>query len=251
LSYNPKCRTRLCCHTHAHTQGQTAYPYLIAQLPLGGADISVPLGGGDSAARVAHFGNDNFAEDTLQGPPEVIIPHALSTVIKKNVVKGSKVFADLHPTQQVGVQATYKADDGILFFLGNSFFYVKKPVFHFYHDEVISVAFKRAESSFASSSFDLVFKLKNKTTPQLDFSTVPNTAFDAIFKFLEGKNIRIENANAMRQRLGKLGLEAAEDPTAAGRKRAAEGGAGSLLAQLTAAAEGSESEEDASSFEVP
>jgi structure-specific recognition protein 1 len=98
------------------------------------------------------------------------------------------------------VRTALGANEGFLFFLESCCFFVNKPPTYIRYDDIELVEFKRME---LERRFDLSLSLSTGST--LLFSNIDRSEFLLIFKFLETKQVPIENAEALRRSGGRAG----------------------------------------------
>lgn len=101
------------------------------------------------------------------------------------------------------VRTALGAAEGFLFFLESCCFFVNKPPTYIRYDDIDSAEFKRME---LERRFDLAFSLISGSN--LLFSNIDRTEFQLIFKFLESKEVPIENADVLRRSGGRPGQAA-------------------------------------------
>eukprot|EP00026_Physarum_polycephalum_P005162 Phypoly_transcript_05191.p1 GENE.Phypoly_transcript_05191~~Phypoly_transcript_05191.p1 ORF type:complete len:529 (+),score=85.58 Phypoly_transcript_05191:330-1916(+) len=111
------------------------------------------------------------------------------------------------------VKCAFKANDGFLFLLERSFFFVHKPPLHMRFEEVSSVEFARVASSTnaqANRTFDLVIRLSDSTVHQ--FTGIQRNEYGSLFNFIQSKKLRIENPDEATEELaGLAGVIGADD----------------------------------------
>jgi structure-specific recognition protein 1 len=98
------------------------------------------------------------------------------------------------------VRTALGANEGFLFFLESSAFFVNKPPTYIRYENIDTAEFKRME---LERRFDL--SLSMASGPSFLFSNIDRTEFQLIFKFLETKKVPIENADVLRRTGGRAG----------------------------------------------
>jgi structure-specific recognition protein 1 len=98
------------------------------------------------------------------------------------------------------VRTALGANEGFLFFLESCCFFVNKPPTYTRFEDVDLVEFKRLE---LERRFDLSLQLSGGSS--LLFTNIERTEFEVIFKFLEGKQVPIDNADVLRRSGGRAG----------------------------------------------
>lgn len=90
------------------------------------------------------------------------------------------------------VKCSLKANEGFLFFLEKSVFFLHKPVVYMRHDEIKSFKFQRADSTGSGSRyFDLVVMLRNGKNHT--FSNIDKNEYASLAQFLPSKGLTVEN----------------------------------------------------------
>jgi len=90
------------------------------------------------------------------------------------------------------VTCNYKANNGYLFILNKSFFFIKKPTVYIRHDEIASIEFKRASSASAGRSFDLLINNRDNNT-QNAFTSIDRNEYNFLFDWVKEKELTILN----------------------------------------------------------
>uniref|UniRef100_A0A7S1PGR7 FACT complex subunit SSRP1 n=1 Tax=Percolomonas cosmopolitus TaxID=63605 RepID=A0A7S1PGR7_9EUKA len=90
------------------------------------------------------------------------------------------------------VKSSMKVNEGNLFFLQKSIFFLHKPATYIRHDEIAQVSVQRAENKafHGTRFFDLMVNLKNGKSHT--FSNIDKKEEDAIVKYFKTKSIRVE-----------------------------------------------------------
>jgi len=102
------------------------------------------------------------------------------------------------------IKCSLKANEGYLFPLERSFFFVHKPTTHIRFEEMSSVDFLRVSNDTTNRTFDLGINLKNGSVIQ--FKSLQRTEYSPLFNFFTRKKITILNFQDM-----PAGLEVEED----------------------------------------
>jgi structure-specific recognition protein 1 len=95
------------------------------------------------------------------------------------------------------IKCSHKANDGFLFPLEKSFFFIHKPPVYIRHEEVSSVEFLRIiqTSGTASRTFDVLLNLRN--SEHLSFTGMNREEFKNVYEYMQSKNLRILNAEEL------------------------------------------------------
>ncbi|ERN03798.1 FACT complex subunit SSRP1 [Amborella trichopoda] len=92
------------------------------------------------------------------------------------------------------VKSSLKAEDGILYPLEKSFFFLPKPPTLILHDEIECLEFERhgaGGSSISSHYFDLLVRLKNEQEHL--FRNIQRNEYHNLFEFINSKGLKITN----------------------------------------------------------
>eukprot|EP01018_Ginkgo_biloba_P011099 Gb_14151 [translate_table: standard] len=93
------------------------------------------------------------------------------------------------------VRASLKAEDGVLYPLEKSFFFLPKPPTLILHDEIEYLEFERhgagGTSSISSHYFDLIIRLKSEQEHQ--FRNIQRNEYHNLFNFINSKGLKIIN----------------------------------------------------------
>jgi structure-specific recognition protein 1 len=95
------------------------------------------------------------------------------------------------------IKCSVKANEGFLFFLEKSLFFLHKPAIYMRHEEIKAFKFARAENTAVSRYFDLMVLLKNGKS--WNFSNINKNEYDNLVSFISGKNLPIENLKEMQE----------------------------------------------------
>jgi structure-specific recognition protein 1 len=98
------------------------------------------------------------------------------------------------------VRTALGANEGFLFFLESCCFFVNKPPTYTRYEDIDLVEFKRLD---LERRFDLSLQLSGGSS--LLFTNIERTEFELIFKFLETKDVPIDNAEVLRRSGGRAG----------------------------------------------
>jgi len=93
------------------------------------------------------------------------------------------------------VRTALGANEGFLFFLDTSFFFVNKPPTYIRFDDVEEIDFRRLD---LDRRFDMHVTVTGSGTGTFLFTNIDRSEFDAILRFLDGKGVPIENVEALR-----------------------------------------------------
>lgn len=110
-----------------------------------------------------------------------------------------------------GVKASMKANEGILFFLQKSLYFLYKPATYIRHDEVSQVGFQRAENKAFQGArfFDLVITYKNGKS--ITFTNIERKDEDVIMRYFSSRGIRVEGELQRQKEKDMAALEEDEE----------------------------------------
>eukprot|EP00276_Gloeochaete_wittrockiana_P018562 CAMPEP_0184335630 /NCGR_PEP_ID=MMETSP1089-20130417/4169_1 /TAXON_ID=38269 ORGANISM="Gloeochaete wittrockiana, Strain SAG46.84" /NCGR_SAMPLE_ID=MMETSP1089 /ASSEMBLY_ACC=CAM_ASM_000445 /LENGTH=555 /DNA_ID=CAMNT_0026660399 /DNA_START=45 /DNA_END=1713 /DNA_ORIENTATION=- len=176
-------------------QGQTHYPHLVMQFPQAKDVVEVPLKLSKEQLETKY--KDKFSE-VVRG----YVYDCVSKILKG--LTGKKVFScgsfKSH-SQAPCVKCSLKANDGLLYPLEKSFFFLHKPPTYIRHEEVSWIEFSRVNSSTASTvststrNFDVTVQTTSGTAYQ--FTNMLRNEYKPLFEFLNSKNLKIKNISEM------------------------------------------------------
>ncbi|GAQ83368.1 FACT complex subunit [Klebsormidium nitens] len=208
-------------------KGQTFYPHIVLQFPSE-EEISVAL---DIEEQLLETKYKDKLEPTYKGLTYDVFSRILKNLADSKVTKPGQFKSH---GDQSAVKCSYKAEEGFLYPLEKSFFYVHKPPILVLHDEIEYIQFERHSASASmgtqAKTFDLLVHLKTEAEHQ--FRNIQKTEYSTLFNFIRAKRIKILNLAENQDRGGgavgaaaALDLEEEEmDPHLARIKNAREGG---------------------------
>ncbi len=110
-------------------------------------------------------------------------------------LNSSESYETVH--EEKCLKCSHKANDGFLFPLEKSFFFIHKPPVYIRHEDISSVEFLRIiqTSGTASRTFDILFNLRN--SEHLSFTGMNREEFKNIYDYMQSKKLRILNAEEL------------------------------------------------------
>mmetsp|Transcript_34348 Transcript_34348/g.47595 ORF Transcript_34348/g.47595 Transcript_34348/m.47595 type:complete len:497 (+) Transcript_34348:15-1505(+) len=194
-------------------QGKTFYPHVLLQFPTE-EETEVTL-------EIDQDTLDKKYPGKLQPSYEGRAPEVFCKVLKglsgAKVTKpgafqsSSKSKAEPSGAGAKAVRCSLKAEDGYLFPLERSFFYIAKPPTLLAYEDVAEVEFQRQGGSLALSAaktFDL--KVTMKSDGEVVFRNIQRDEYTSLFDFIQSKGLRINNL-AEQQGSGAGGLAGLSD----------------------------------------
>lgn len=169
-------------------KGQTFYPHIVLQFPSEEiAECTLSIG--------EELLNTKY-KDRLQ-PAYKDLSHDVFTQILKGLSGAKVTRPGKFRSAQDGycVRTSLKAEEGTLYPLEKSFFFLPKPPTLILHDEIEYLEFERhgaaGTSSISSHYFDLLIRLKSEQEHQ--FRNIQRNEYHNLFNFISGKNLKIMN----------------------------------------------------------
>jgi len=168
-------------------QGQTSYPYLLIQFK---AD--------DEKKVLLNMDEKEIAEKypgllapVMQGNLYDIVTRTFKAMTGRKLIGAAKSYLSMNHSKCV--RTSYKANDGHLFMLEKSFFFLKKPMLYIRHDEIEAVACDRLKSMSnaaigSSKTFDLVLHMKGGQGTH-SFMNINRNEYDNLVDFIVEKKI--------------------------------------------------------------
>ncbi|EGG19873.1 structure-specific recognition protein 1 [Cavenderia fasciculata] len=178
-------------------QGKTKYDHLVIQLPKN-QEASVELNLTDEAQEKY---KDKLSP-TMDGTFYVIVRRILTSLTGKNII----VPGNFQSANQFNsIKCSLKANEGDLYPLERSFFFIYKPPTYIKFTDIDFIEFSRAPTSVtgrnapSSRNFDLGITLKNQTNIQ--FTNILKEEYENLHNFIQSKGIKVakqEQAAPMR-----------------------------------------------------
>lgn len=136
---------------------------------------------------------DGKLSESMVGPHCDIFGQVFSAFTGRKINKPSTSYVP--DSDEVGIRCSFKAQEGLLFLLERSFFYLPKPPMFIRHEEIASVEFLRVGVSAtgqSSKTFDVIFNHRNNDTHFL-FTGIFRDDYKPIVDYFQAKNIAILN----------------------------------------------------------
>jgi len=130
----------------------------------------------------------------MQGPTYDVVSRVFKALTKKSIIiPGS--FKSYFGT--CAIKCSLGANEGYLYPLERSIFFIHKPPTHIRFDEISQVEFARVSDTAAAGSnknFDLHVTTKSGTTYQ--FTNIPRVEYSILFNYITSKKLNIKNLAA-------------------------------------------------------
>eukprot|EP01097_Dermamoeba_algensis_P003907 TRINITY_DN263_c0_g2_i1.p1 TRINITY_DN263_c0_g2~~TRINITY_DN263_c0_g2_i1.p1 ORF type:complete len:647 (-),score=230.38 TRINITY_DN263_c0_g2_i1:220-2160(-) len=167
-------------------QGQTVYTHLVMQFPVEDS-LTVPINLLDEEIESKYKGK---LKNPMTGTTYEVVSKLFQVLTgKKLTISGS--FRS-HSSANA-IKCSLKANDGYLFPLERSFFFVHKPPTHIYFDNIGEIEFSRMSTNTATNrNFDLIIHLKNGNNVQ--FTNIQRQEYQNLLQFLLVKELPVKKS---------------------------------------------------------
>uniref|UniRef100_A0A146KPC4 FACT complex subunit SSRP1 n=1 Tax=Lygus hesperus TaxID=30085 RepID=A0A146KPC4_LYGHE len=147
----------------------------------------------------------------MEGPLDQVLPFTLQSLVKLKIASTSKDFVASNGVDPC-VQAAHKADEGYLFMLSKSFFFVKKPILHLLHEDITRISFSRLDQdTMLTQTFDLQITINVDNPTKINQHqfvtyefTISNTELAPCVKFMIDKHLPIVDVKRVTKLLANL-----------------------------------------------
>ncbi|ODQ51395.1 SSrecog-domain-containing protein [Saitoella complicata NRRL Y-17804] len=167
-------------------QGQTRYPFLVAQVP-GEEESEVELNLEDDVFEREY--KDKLQKKYDQ-PTYEVMGSLFKGLTSKKVITPSVAFRGAHG--QEGIKCSMKANEGHFFCLDKSFLFVPKPTTYVPISDVSYVTLSRVGGGSASRTFDLTFTLSG-SKGEIALSNINKEEQSPLITYLKLKSIKVKN----------------------------------------------------------
>ena len=170
------------------TQGNTFYPFVIFQIkPENEISIDLQIPEDDEDFKK----NLESLDNPLEGKTVDIFAKLFNVIVNKNLIIPTQNF--IFSSKGPYIKCSYKANDGVLYFLEKSILFVHKPVLDIEHDSIKEIDFTRIhESGMQQRSFDMTIKLKKES---YQFSGLDREEMDNLQEYIKAKKIKLNNVD--------------------------------------------------------
>ena len=169
------------------TQGNTFYPFVIFQIKPENeikVEIQIPEDDEEIEKKLEEFQNP------LEGKAIDIIAKLFNKIVNKSLIVPTKNFIF---TKGPFIKCSYKANDGVLYFLEKSILFVHKPVLDIEHENIKEIELARVhESGIQQRSFDMTIKLKKDS---YQFSGLDREEMDKLQEYINAKKIKLNSVD--------------------------------------------------------
>ena len=167
----------------AITQGNVSYQFIIFQIkPDNEISIELQIPEDDD-----DLNNIEEFQSPLSGKTIDVIAKLFHYVMDKNIILPSSNF---NFSKGPFIKCSYKANDGVLYFLEKNILFAHKPVLDIILDSIKEIELTRIQAgSLLQKSFDIIIKLKNKEKYQ--FSGLDREEIDILKQYIEAKKLKL------------------------------------------------------------
>ena len=169
------------------TQGNTSYPFVIFQIKSENeitVELQIPEDDEEIQNKLENLDNP------LEGKTIDVIAKLFNVIVNKNLIIPSNNF-----TFNKGpfIKCSYKANDGVLYFLEKTILFVHKPVLDIEHESIKEIDLARIhESGMQQRSFDMTIKLKKES---YQFSGLDREEMDKLQEYIKEKKIKLNSVD--------------------------------------------------------
>jgi structure-specific recognition protein 1 len=167
-------------------QGHTSYPHLVMQLSVSEeieVDVNQPEEKDDP--RFVALGTKQSGSVA-----DVVASVFKSLTQKKVTIPRGFTSSSVHSA----VRCTLKANEGFLYPLDRSFFFVHKPPTHIRFEEITTVEFARvSDGSQTNRTFDLI--VNTRSGQSFNFTSIPRSDYPPLFQFISSKDLKMLNVD--------------------------------------------------------
>lgn len=165
-------------------QGRTAYPYLVVQFDSS-EYLEQKFPNIDEKTAEEKYGG--VIKPVMKGPSHDVVTRVFKALSNKKVLIAGQSFQATNTG--AAIQCSYKANEGHLFFLEKSFFFLKKPPMHIRHASIASIEFDRLSS--ANKRFGMKFITNEAKQNEFVFTNISRDEFERVFQFFKEKNLPV------------------------------------------------------------
>ena len=170
------------------TQGNTSYPFVIFQIKPENEikiDLQIPENDEEIQKKLENLKNP------LEGKTVDVIAELFNNIVNKNLIIPSQNF--IFSSKGPYIKCSYKANDGVLYFLEKTILFVHKPVLDIEHESIKEIDFTRVhESGMLQRTFDMTIKLKKES---YQFSGLDREEMDSLQEYIKAKKIKLNNVD--------------------------------------------------------
>lgn len=132
----------------------------------------------------------NIFQPTMKGKQFDVVTRVFKALTDRKVLVPGMNFSS-----KIGgscVRCNLKANDGYLYCMEKSFFFVKKPLMYIRHTDIQELSFERlSNSSTGSKSFDLRIVTNEEKNNEHIFSGIQRDEYQNLFNFLKDKKLNL------------------------------------------------------------
>lgn len=179
-------------------QGRTSYHFVVIQ-----------FNSEDQTSTAINLEDETIREEFGESLPESLDGYTYDVAAKlfKGVTKKKQVIVSgsyKNSKDQPAVYCSYKAQEGYLYILEKSIFFLKKPAIYIRNDQITSIEFARLQNMQGAKSFDLVVGVQGSEESHV-FAGIARADQPSLLKSFEEKKLPIINLKAARALVTKTG----------------------------------------------
>ena len=169
------------------TQGNTSYPFVIFQIKTENeikVDLQIPEDDEEIKKKLEDLSNP------LEGKTVDVIATLFKVIVNKYLIIPTNNFIF---SKGPFIKCSYKANDGVLYFLEKSMLFAHKPVLDISHESIKEIDLARIhESGMQQRSFDMTIKLKKES---YQFSGLDREEMDKLQEYIKAKKIKLNSVD--------------------------------------------------------
>jgi len=169
-------------------QGQTRHPHLVMAFPKEDTlDVTLDLTGETLEKYKEKFPELNLE---MKGASYDIVSRVFKILTGKKITVPNTFKSSV---DAFAIRCSLKANEGFLYPLERSFFFVHKPPTHIRFEEIDTVEFARVNTTSSSTStrtFDILMTLKSGSLMQ--FTGIQRQEYSSLFNFITAKQLKIK-----------------------------------------------------------
>ena len=169
------------------TQGNTSYPFVIFKIKTENeikVDLQIPEDDEEIKKKLEDLSNP------LEGKTVDVIATLFKVIVNKYLIIPTNNFIF---SKGPFIKCSYKANDGVLYFLEKSMLFAHKPVLDISHESIKEIDLARIhESGMQQRSFDMTIKLKKES---YQFSGLDREEMDKLQEYIKAKKIKLNSVD--------------------------------------------------------
>eukprot|EP00771_Trimastix_marina_P000914 gnl/Trimastix_PCT/1948.p1 GENE.gnl/Trimastix_PCT/1948~~gnl/Trimastix_PCT/1948.p1 ORF type:complete len:548 (-),score=159.46 gnl/Trimastix_PCT/1948:97-1740(-) len=168
-------------------QGKTKYPHVIIQFPATDhIEIDINL-----TSEVIEERYPRLLRPTMEGPSYEIVSKVFRALTGRKITT-PKTFRSA--AKASAVKCSHRANEGFLYVLERSFFFIHKPALCIRFEDISGIEFSRVSSSATSSSsrtFDLT--IWTRSGNKYEFTNISRSDYTPLHDFIRQKHLKVKS----------------------------------------------------------